>query len=415
MSNRGRQAAQVTTDVCGENIRLISISFFVVLALLSCSVSARLWAFQGGTGEPYDPYQIANVKQLLRLNDEIELMTKSFILLRDIDLDPNGPGSHVFDGAVIGGALQNDVPDRLDSAYRSVGGCKVAVFQGTFLGNGHAIRNMVIDASESKCIGLFAYVGEKGVLSDLCIERSCVSGRRHVGLLTGMNFGKISYCTVSGSVSAESRAGGMVGTNRGAIACCGAQTSVTGKDIIGGLVGHAIADCSVTHSRARSHVVGDGEVGGLVGQMLRGTLEGCFATGAVTSKAEAGGLVGAGPFGGSVRRCTSSVNVRGLVAGGLIGRTQRTSVTNSHAFGSVELVDTHESGEGSAIGGIVGSWRSGSGSIISCSWNTIMAHTHLAVGQNTRNATINLVSTRGHAARAMNPWAHFFHRASTCP
>jgi hypothetical protein len=415
MSKRGRQPAQVATDAYDGNARYILTSFFAVLLLLSCSVSAPLWAFQGGTGEPYDPYQIANAKQLLRLNADIELMTKSFVLVRDIDLDPNGSESHVFDAAVIGRTLESDVLGQVDSGYRPVNGCKVAVFQGTFFGNGHTIRNMVIDASESKCIGLFAYLGENAVISDLRIVGSSVTGCVHVGLLAGINCGKISYCEASGLVSAESRAGGMIGTNRGTIACCCAQTSVTGKDILGGLVGHAIAQSSVTHSRALSHVVGDGKVGGLVGQMLRGTLEGCFASGAVTSKAEAGGLVGAGPFGGKVRKCSSAVNVRGIVVGGLIGTTQRTIIANSHAFGSLELVNTPESGSKPALGGIVGSWRSGSGSIISSSWNTIMAPTHLAVGYEAPKATVNLVSTRGDAPRPMYSWAPFFHRAATCP
>jgi hypothetical protein len=415
MSKRGRQPTQVATDAYGEGIRYISISSFVVLLVFSYSVSVSSWAFQGGTGEPYDPYQIANVEQLLRLNADIELMTKSFVLVRDIDLDPNGPESHVFDAAVIGGTLKNDILDQVDSGNRPVGGCKVTVFQGTFLGNGHTIRNMVIDASESKCIGLFAYLGENAVVSDLQIEGSSARGRMHVGLLAGINCGKISYCEASGLVSAESRAGGMIGTNRGTIASCCAQTSVTGKDILGGLVGHAIGKSSVTHSRALSHVVGYDKVGGLVGQMLRGTLEGCFASGAVTSKAEAGGLVGAGPFGGTVRKCSSAVNVRGVVVGGLIGTTQRTIIANSHAFGSLELVNAPKLGSTSALGGIVGSWRSGSGSIISSSWNTIMAPTHLAVGYKAPKATVNLVSTHGDAPRPTYPWSPFFHRAATCP
>jgi len=119
MSNRGRQAAQVAADAYGGNTRYILISSFVVLLVLSCSVSAPLWAFQGGTGEPYDPYQIANVKQLLRLNADIELMTKSFVLVRDIDLDPNSQEGHVFDAAVIGRTLESDAPDQVDSRPKS--------------------------------------------------------------------------------------------------------------------------------------------------------------------------------------------------------------------------------------------------------------------------------------------------------
>jgi len=384
-------------DGHGEHGRPISISSLIVLLGAVVCISAPVFAFQGGTGRPCDPYQIANAEQLLRIGSDIELMTKSFVLVEDIDLDPNSPKGRIFDAAVITHTVEADIAKLQDSALRLVGDRHFAVFQGTFFGNGHAIRNMVIDASDTVCVGLFAYIGEEAIVSDLRIENARVKGRMHVGLLAGINAGAVSYCAVTGSVSADSRAGGMIGTSMGALTCCGADTSVAGKEILGGLVGHAIAKSSITHCRVKSQVIGQRNVGGLVGQMLLGTLMGCFASGTVTSDADAGGLVGAGPFGGAVLKCYSVVDVKGVIVGGLIGIAQRTSVTNSHAFGALAQIASASRTNNAALGGIVGHWRAGSGSIISSSWHTDMAPADVSIGRSAPNATVNVLSTCGHA------------------
>jgi hypothetical protein len=327
-------------------------------------------------------------------------MSKSYVLISDIDLDPNAVGGRKFDTAVINCPAEKDIADLSDSGFRSVGHRQVAVFRGSFFGNGHTISNMVIDAGEGKCVGLFAYIGEEAVVSDLRIENACVKGGMHVGLLGGINFGTISYCVVKGSVEAESRGGGMVGTNRGALTCCWSKTSVRGNGVLGGLVGHAIGESSVTHSRSDSQVVGKSNVGGLAGQMLHGTLTGCFAAGSVVSEADAGGIVGAGPFGGAILKCYSVADVKGVTIGGLIGIAQRTSVTNSHAFGTLAQVASAGGGKNGALGGIVGQWRAGSGSIISSSWHTDMAPADAAIGRSAPNSKVNLLSTQGHAPHA---------------
>jgi len=386
-----------TKDWHGEHGRPISINHLIVLIAAVLSISAPALAFQGGTGRPWDPYQIANAEQLLRIASDIELMTKSFVLVNDIDLDPNSPHGRIFDTAVITHIVEAETDKVLGSALRQVGDRHFAVFQGTFFGNSHAIRNMVIDASDTLCVGLFAYIAEDAIVSDLRIENARVKGRMHVGLLAGINAGTVSYCAVTGSVAADSRAGGMIGTNRGELICCGVDTSVTGKYMLGGLVGHAIAKSSIMHCRVKAQVVGQRNVGGLVGQMLPGTLMGCFASGTVTSDADAGGLVGAGPFGGAVLKCYSAVDVKGAVIGGLIGIAQRTNITNSHAFGVLAQIASAGPANNAALGGIVGHWRAGSGSIISSSWHTDTAPADVAIGTSAPNAAVNLLSTCGHA------------------
>ena len=57
--------------------------------------------FAGGTGEPNDPYQIATAEQLISIGSDPNLLDKHFVLINDIDLDPNLPGGQVFPRAVI--------------------------------------------------------------------------------------------------------------------------------------------------------------------------------------------------------------------------------------------------------------------------------------------------------------------------
>ena len=77
----------------------------VLTLLVALSVQAPGWSaeFDGGTGEAEDPYRIATAEQLVSIGSDATLMDKHFVLLNDIDLDPNLPGGRIFDGAVIAG------------------------------------------------------------------------------------------------------------------------------------------------------------------------------------------------------------------------------------------------------------------------------------------------------------------------
>ncbi len=365
-----------------------------VLTTLFCSADPESGAgFEGGTGRPYDPYQIATAEQLLSIGSDITLMSKSFILIKDINL----PKSREFDSALISCTADIEAAKIDDPAYYIVGHCLFGVFRGNFFGNGHAIRNMVIKASDGECVGLFAFLGESARVSDLRIEFSRIEGKTHVGLLAGISFGTVSCCSVSGFVSADDRAGGMFGTFRGSLTSCMSCGGVTGDRILGGLVGHSLARSSITGCHAMTKVRGRSHVGGLVGQMLPGTLVKCFASGSVTSGSNAGGLVGSGPLGGTIVRCNSSVSVKGTVVGGLAGIAQRTNIYDCHVFGFVTKIESGTDTSGSGPGGIVGYWRGGAGSIISSTWNTDITRAEVAVGRSSPHASVDLQSTLGRA------------------
>ncbi len=377
------------------------IATIMILGILLCSW-AYPYSFESGTGEPYDPYEISNAEQLMQIGSDLSLMKKSFILTSDIDLDPNLPGGRVFRTAVIAHSVDDDRSNQSYPLVVRAPGVTVAVFHGTFTGNGHSIRNMTIDAPGGKCIGLFGYVGNDAVINDLRIEHARVVGEQHVGLLAGINNGTISYCSSSGSISGNNRVGGLIGTSRGSVACCQSKTCVAGKQIVGGLIGHALSKSSIIDCQSRGNVTGESDIGGLIGEMLRGRVIGCSTSGHISSQTNAGGLVGSGPYGGAIVRCRSSAEITGALVGGLVGIAQRTNIMHCHATGV--LTGIRPTGKISdymaGVGGLVGYWKESKGSITSCCWDK-EAHVmgastvDVAVAGSSPGAKVRLISTKG--------------------
>ena len=388
----------------------------MITGILLCS-RAYPYSFESGTGESYNPYEISNAEQLMQIGSDLSLMKKSFILTSDIDLDPNLPGGRIFRTAVIAHSVDEDRSNLSDPLIVRAGGVAVAVFQGTLNGNGHSIRNMTIDAAGGKCIGLFGYVGDDAVINDLRIKNARVVGEQYVGLLAGINNGTITYCSSSGSISGDYRVGGLIGTSRGIVACCQSKTRVTGKQMVGGLIGHVLSKSSIIDCQSRGDVTGERDIGGLIGEMLPGTVIGCSTSGHVSSQRNAGGLVGGGPYGGAVVRCSSSAEIRGALVGGLVGIAQRTNITYCCTTGVLTAIKpTGTIPDNTAgVGGLVGYWKAGKGSITSSCWgreaHVIGASTlDSAVGGCSPNAKIRLISTQNattaHIKTASDPAVH---------
>jgi len=376
-------------------------SAIIIFGILLCC-RAYPYSFESGTGEVYKPYEISKAEHLIEIGSDLSLMKKSFILTSDIDLDPNLPGGRVFRRAIIAYSVDEDRSNESDALIIRVGSVTVAVFQGTFNGNGHTIRNMTIDAAGGKCIGLFGYVGDEAVINDLRIERARVTGERHVGVLAGINNGTISYCSSSGSVSGDYGIGGLIGTSRGGVTCCKSKTLITGNRIVGGLIGHVLSKSSIIDCQSKGNVTGESDIGGLIGEMLPGTVIGCSTSGHVSSQSNAGGLIGGGPYGGSIVRCRSSAKISGVLVGGLVGIAQYTNMMHCHATGVLTgLKPTGRMPDYMVgVGGLVGYWKEGKGSITSCCWDReahVMGATTVdeAVAGMPPDAEVRLISTKG--------------------
>lgn len=97
--------------------------FILFFSLIFTSTSSA-YNFAGGTGEPNDPYQIATAEQLLSIGSDPNLLDKCFILVNDIDLDPNVTGIGPFTQALI-------APDVSDSLSGFQGDLQVFLMERT--------------------------------------------------------------------------------------------------------------------------------------------------------------------------------------------------------------------------------------------------------------------------------------------
>ena len=241
-----------------------------------------LWAgtavdakYSGGTGEPNDPYRIANAEDLNDIGNYEEDWNKHFILVNDVNL------------AQYTGTQFN----RIGKAWNNA-------FTGVFDGNDHKIWNFTWDSNGIAGVGLFGYVGNGGLVKNLGIENVDVNAINggFVGGLVGENWGTITNCYSTGSVSGSSLVGGLVGYSEenGTITNCYSTGSVSGTgDAVGGLVGENCWSGTITNCYSTGSVTGDNYVGGLVGENYwYGTISNCYSTGNVTGTEGVGGLVG---------------------------------------------------------------------------------------------------------------------------
>jgi len=342
-----------------------------IIVVLSCPLLVHAGNFAGGTGRADDPYRIATAEQLISIGST--WTGYHFILLNDIDLDPNLPGGRVFEGAVIASGA---------SPWRDP-------FRGNFDGGGHTIRNLVIRAKNQSdpsltSAGLFGGIEQGAVVTDLRIEAADVQVvDRHAGILAGENAGRVINCQVSGRVSSNmalfpvDEVGGLIGRNTRDVINCRADTGwVWGNQWVGGLVGSndskgIIAGCRAVGKQVgvykhgvgglvginRGCVIGSEAMGGIVGQDVShlygglaginsGTIFNCHAGSDIvagTRCSKLGGL--AGENWGTIANCYASGNVstqnQAYIVGGLVGTNSNVAlghpgrVVNSYAVGKI--------------------------------------------------------------------------------
>ena len=231
----------------------------IAICLLASSAEAQ---YNGGAGDPNDPYQIATAEDLILLGESPNDYDKHFILTADIDLDPNLPGRRIFDRAVI-------APDTNDADDHDFQGTP---FTGVFDGNGHTISRLTITGNSY--LGLFGQTGSGANVSNLGLEAVNVNG-------IGDN--------VAGLVGSN---GEIFGIRGGSITASYSTGAVSSGDTVGGLVGENY-EGTITASYSTCSVSATRHAGGLVGTNWGGRITTCYSTGAVPANILGlGGLVG---------------------------------------------------------------------------------------------------------------------------
>jgi hypothetical protein len=272
--------------------------------LTACLQPCNSWAapFAGGTGVAGDAYQIATAAELLSMGSDPAMLSRHFVLVADIDLDPNLPGGVIFSEPPIAPSAQ-------------------APFEGSLDGAGHAIRNLTLartEDMEDRDAALLGYVAAGGVVRNLVLEEVRIANPfDYVAGLVAHNAGDLLHCTVTGSVSGGPFTGGLVADNSGSLLLCSAACDVAGPDTLGGLV--AVNTGTLDSCHSSGSVTGDSSVGGVVGEN-DGVLSSCYVTGPVAGQAMVGGLVGNNETSGCLACCYVTGPVSGVSnVGGLMG------------------------------------------------------------------------------------------------
>jgi len=284
-----------------------------------------------GQGTNQNLYRIHTANQLILLGKASILWDKSFVLVVDIDLNPN-----LSDGQVFGQAI-------------------IPKFAGVFDGNGHVINNLSI--SGDSYLGLFGRLENGALVKNLSIVDVNISGSGYcVGSLVGKNKGAVIECYSNGVIIGNNSIGGLAGYNIGSIIMSHSISKVIGNKYIGGLVGtnksyydgSTWTDGIITNCYSTSLVTGQTNVGGLVGLNQSGILAECYSTSVVSGDLSIGGLVGDNNSMNGITNCYSAGAVSGEDnVGGLVGYNSfRSVITSSYSTGTVSGNEN--------VGGLVG-------------------------------------------------------------
>lgn len=202
-------------------------------------------------------------------------------------------------------------------------------FEGNFNGAGHTIDNFVVcttayyeegnssgkpagevnprDDKSSYYGGLFGNLGENGVIRNLVIgSKAQVKAFSYGGVIAGQSYGLIDSCANYGSIDVYySRAGGIAGMlNSGAVVshCYNAGTVRAGYYQAGGIAGYmsdaTISDCEnaglvqATYINSYQAEGKQSTAGGIVGDVVSGTVTNVVNAGPVESYSKVGGIAG---------------------------------------------------------------------------------------------------------------------------
>jgi hypothetical protein len=185
---------------CWDSMSAILLGLLLTACLHPCSSGAAVFA--GGTGAPGDPYQIATAEQLLAMGSEPAMLSRHFVLVADVDLDPNLPGGMVFSEPLVAPSSQ-------------------APFEGSLDGAGHVIRNLTLVGPATRDVALLGYVAVGGVVRNLgLVQVNVVNSSNYGAGLVAHNAGDLLQCSVTGSVGGGQTTGGLVADNCGFLFLC---------------------------------------------------------------------------------------------------------------------------------------------------------------------------------------------------
>ena len=174
------------------------------------------------------------------------------------------------------------------------------------------------DTLRVSIVGGIVGVGGENHVIDRCASRGTMNGLDAMGGVVGLNEGRITDCTLSGSMGSATQdyIGGIAGLNvggrtAGTIKNCtaGKNCTVTGRTAVGGIVGFNLSGGRVQNCTGSANVSGTGRVGGIAGEnggeiVLSGAKAG--ARRVTGSGSGVGGVIGVNTATGTLRAADDS-------------------------------------------------------------------------------------------------------------
>jgi hypothetical protein len=231
-----------------------------------------------GDGTAGNPYQIANLNDLLWIYNNSTKWNCSFIQTNEINASSTNGWNINWEDKATG--------------WMPIGNSSLN-FTGSYDGNGHGISGLYINRGSSDYQALFGIING-AIIKNLKLTDVSIKGSLYTGGLAGVsdNSSQINNCSVAGNVTGSYYTGGIAANN---------NTSST------------ISNCFTTGSVSAT----GGGVGGLT-ESNYGTISNCYSTASVSASSNTGGLTSSN--GGTIRNCYCIGSITlGSISGGLCG------------------------------------------------------------------------------------------------
>jgi len=249
------------------------------------NIQAQIWppADMNGNGSIDSPWEIVTADHLAALATYVNAgngdstANKYYILMNDIDL---------ADWAATPGDTYGCIPIGDNSTSD-----KTTRFQGNFDGNGKVIHNLT--ANRTYYVGLFGCI-DNATIQNLGIENCNITGNQRIGGLVGQIIynSTVNNCYATGNINGNFCAGGLVGYSyRSTITNSYAGSNVnTSTSSVGGLVGTNEEYSSIINCYATGNVTSRYYASGLVGFNYVATISNCYTTSDLMAEDYVGGL-----------------------------------------------------------------------------------------------------------------------------
>ncbi len=303
-----------------------------------------------GEGSASAPYLIKSYSDLQALSQSVEqgntYLGKYFALASDLDLSQVPVTEYIPIG---------------NSAYP---------FSATFDGRGHTISGLRIDGKGYPYIGIFGWIGSKGKVTNLKLNRFMAIGSgAEIGCLTGRNEGVIENITVTNSILQTHGllTGGICGASlNGTIRNSSFHGQLDGMGSVAGIVGQAsgseVTGCTVSGQLTLSGFIGTSarDLAGIAGVFTSGTMKDCLVSGILSDtygRGAVGGIAGRSLGKSTYSNCLNSAAISGRSAsaetdtyiGGIFGLTSSATINDCQNAGSIIA-----SGTCKYVGGLAG-------------------------------------------------------------